>query len=111
MVGEGLLVHHSDGGFLVPVREPGELIELLAWHLQLIAATLTRLRETVMWDALHQSLTLSSSPSPVSVANLSAVIFSSLASASGNRPTSIEVRILNDRHPLSTNIGRSSCWA
>src|SRR3546814_1258511 len=39
MVGEGLLVHHSDGGFLVPVREPGELIELLAWHMQLIAAT------------------------------------------------------------------------
>src|SRR3546814_8692631 len=38
MVGEGLLVHHSDGGFLVPVREPGELIELLAWHMQLIAA-------------------------------------------------------------------------
>src|SRR3546814_13435776 len=68
MVGEGLLVHHSDGGFLVPVREPGELIELLAWHMQLIAATLTRLRETVMREALHQSLTLSSAPSPVSVA-------------------------------------------
>src|SRR3546814_13107813 len=97
MVGEGLLVHHSDGGFLVPVREPGELIELLAWHMQLIAATLTRLSETVMREALHPSLTLSSAPSPVSLATLAAAIFSSLAAATGNRQPSIEVRRPNDR--------------
>src|SRR3546814_20055549 len=65
--------------------------------MQWIAATLTRLRETVMREALHQSLTLSSAPSPVSVANLAAEIFSSLAAATGNRQTSIEVRRLNER--------------
>lgn len=97
LVGEGLLAHHSDGGFLVPVREPAELIELLAWHMQLIAATLTRLRETAMREALQQSLTRSSAPSPVSVANLAAAIFSSLAAATGNREALIAVRGLNER--------------
>lgn len=97
LVGEGLLAHHSDGGFLVPVREPAELVELLAWHMQLMAATLTRLRETAMREALQQSLALSSIPSPVSVANLASDIFSSLAAATGNRQALIEVRRVNER--------------
>lgn len=97
LVGEGLLAHHSDGGFLVPVREPAELAELLAWHMQLMATTLTRLRETAMREALQQSLTLSSIPSPVSVANLASDIFSSLVAATGNRQALIEVRRVNER--------------
>ena len=97
LVGEGLLAHHSDGGFLVPLREPAEIIELLAWHLQLIMTTLARLKEPALRVALHQSLTLSSTPSPASVANLAGNIFGALSDAAGNRQASVEVRRLNEK--------------
>lgn len=97
LVGEGLFAHHADGGFLVPIIEPAELIDLLAWHMQLMAITLTCLRESAIRSVFQQSLVLASAPSPVSVANLATGIFASLADATGNHQTSRDVRRLNRR--------------
>ena len=97
LVGEGLFTHHSDGGFLVPILEPNELIELLAWHLQLLMTTLSNLKETTLRRALQQYSTLSEQPSSVSTAVRATEIFSSLAEATGNRQASFEVRRLNER--------------
>lgn len=97
LMGEGLLSHHPDGGFLVPVTEPAELIELLAWHMQLMAATLSSLRESAIRSAFQQNLVLAAAPSAVSVANLATAIFTSLVDAVGNRRASRDVRHLNER--------------
>ncbi|WBQ17670.1 GntR family transcriptional regulator [Sphingobium yanoikuyae] len=110
LVGEGLLTHHLDGGFLVPLREPTELIELLEWHMQLILTTLSGLKETALRGALRQRFGHSPEPSAVSVANHAADIFSSLAEASGNRQATIQVRRLNERLHYS-RIAEASCPA
>lgn len=97
LVGEGLLAHHSDGGFLVPVREPAELVELLAFHMQMMSATLSNLRESAIRGVLLQPWALGQRPSPVNVANLATGIFASLAEATGNRQASLLIRCLNER--------------
>ncbi len=97
LVGEGLLTHRADGGFLVPISEPDEQIELLAWHMQLMNSTLSSLRESAIRRAFQQSLTLAPTPSPASVAKLASAIFTSLVDAIGNRQASSDVRRLNER--------------
>ncbi|BBC73234.1 conserved hypothetical protein [Altererythrobacter sp. B11] len=97
LVGEGLLAHHADGGFLVPVREPAELIELLAFHMQMMAATLSNLRESAIRGVLLQPWTLGQRPSPANVANLATGIFASLAQATGNHQASLLIRCVNER--------------
>ncbi|WP_150291078.1 GntR family transcriptional regulator [Sphingobium estronivorans] len=97
LVGEGLFMHHSDGGFLVPILEPTELIELLDWHMQLLIAVLTTLKESAVRRALQPYSILPSETSAVSIALRAAEIFSSLAEATGNRQATHEVRRLNER--------------
>ncbi|WP_197418031.1 GntR family transcriptional regulator [Blastomonas sp. CCH13-E1] len=97
LVGEGLLAHHTDGGFLVPVREPAELIELLAFHMQMMAATLSNLRESAIRGVLLQVPALGPRRSPVDVASLATDIFASLAEATGNHHASLLIRRLNER--------------
>lgn len=97
LVGEGLLAHHSDGGFLVPIIEPTELIELLAFHMQMMAATLSNLRESAIRGVLLQTRAIGPRPSPVDVANLATGIFASLAEATGNHQASLLIRCLNER--------------
>ena len=97
MVGEGLFTHHADGGFLVPVLEPADLIDLLGWHMQIMLSLLTNLREAAVRNALQQGTLAHDGLSPVSVANQATNIFASLASATGNRTATSEVRRLNDR--------------
>jgi hypothetical protein len=97
MVGEGLFTHHSDGGFVVPVTEAAELIDLLAWHMHLMAATLSSLRESAIRNAFQQSWVPAATPSAVSVANLATGIFTSLVDGVGNRQASKDVRRLNER--------------
>jgi hypothetical protein len=81
----------------VPVREPAELIELLAFHMQMVTATLSNLRESAIRGALLQPWALGQRPSPVTVANLATGIFASLAEATGNRQASLLIRCLNER--------------
>jgi len=96
MVGERLFTHHADGGFLVPILEPADLIDLLEWHMQLMLSLLPSLRESAVRNALQQSRLGNESLSPVSVATLATNIFASLAAATGNRKTAYEVRRLNE---------------
>ncbi|WOF45060.1 GntR family transcriptional regulator [Sphingopyxis indica] len=96
-VGEGLFVHHADGGFLVPTLEPAVLIELLDWHMQLLITALTTLKESAVRRALQPYSTLGGETSPVCVALRAMEIFSSLAEATGNRQATHEVRRLNER--------------
>lgn len=97
LVGEGLFAHHADGGFLVPIIEPAELIDLLTWHMQLMAVTLSCLRESAIRSVFQQGLALASTPSPESVANLATGIFTSLIDAVGNHRASRDIRRLNER--------------
>ncbi|WP_162232669.1 GntR family transcriptional regulator [Sphingomonas sanxanigenens] len=97
LVGEGLLTHHSDGGFLVPIFEPAELIELLALHMQMMATTLSSLRESAIRGVLLQTPTLGPRPSAVAVANQATGIFASLAEATRNHQASLLIRGLNER--------------
>lgn len=97
LVGEGLLTHHSDGGFFVPIREPAELIELLAWHMQLIAVTLSSLKESTIRGVLLQTPVLGPRPSAVAVADMATGMFASLAKATGNHQAWAQIRCLNER--------------
>jgi len=97
LVGEGLLTHHADGGFLVPMLAPAELAELLSWHMQLMLTLLSNLRESAMRAALRRNTTVDVQPSQVALAHLAAEIFVSLADASGNPQASTQVRRLNER--------------
>ncbi|MDF0490257.1 GntR family transcriptional regulator [Sphingomonas sp. H39-1-10] len=96
-VGEGLFVHHADGGFLVPILEPAELIELLDWHMQLLIAVLTTLKESAVRRALQPFSIVGGEASAVGAALRATEIFSSLAEATGNRHATHEVRRLNER--------------
>lgn len=96
-VGEGLFMHHEDGGFLVPIPEPLELIELLGWHMQLIMACMSGLREPALRRALQQYSNMAQDASAVDLALRAMEIFTSLADASGNSQASIHVRRLNER--------------
>lgn len=97
LMGEGLFKHHADGGFLVPILEPAELIELLDWHMRLLIAALTTLKESVVRRALQPFSIPGGGTSAVSVALRATEIFSSLAEATGNRQATGEVRRLNER--------------
>lgn len=96
-VGEGLFVHHADGGFLVPILEPTELIELLDWHMQLLIAVLTTLKESAVRRALQPYSILAGGLSAVNIALRATEMFSSLAEATGNRQATHEIRRLNER--------------
>ncbi|WP_030539372.1 GntR family transcriptional regulator [Sphingobium sp. DC-2] len=96
-VGEGLFMHHTDGGFLVPIPEPLELIELLRWHMQLIMACMSGLREPALRRALQQCSTVAKDASAVDLASQAMEIFTSLADATGNNQASVHVRRLNER--------------
>ncbi|PZU64062.1 GntR family transcriptional regulator [Sphingobium sp.] len=97
LVGEGLFLHHADGGFLVPIPEPPELIELLRWHMQMIMACISGLREPALRRALQQHSTVVEDSSAVALASRATEIFTSLADAGGNNQASIHVRRLNER--------------
>ncbi|OAN53476.1 GntR family transcriptional regulator [Sphingobium sp. TCM1] len=96
-VGEGLFMHHADGGFLVPILEPLELIELLRWHMQLIMACMSGLREPALRRALQRYSNIAEEPSAVTLASRTMEIFTSLADAAGNNQASVHVRRLNER--------------
>ncbi len=97
LVGEGIFMHHADGGFLVPIIEPAELIELLEWHMQLIMACISGLREPALRRALQQYSNMVEDSSAVAFASRTMEIFTSLADAGGNNQASIHVRRLNER--------------
>lgn len=97
MVGEGLLTHHSDGGFMVPILEPLDLIELLAWHMQLVQAAASALTEMTLHRTLQQYSAANVAPLSVDVATRAMDIFTSIADATGNRLVSTEIRRLNER--------------
>jgi DNA-binding GntR family transcriptional regulator len=97
LVGEGLLTHHADGGFLVPVLDPSDLIELLEWHMQLLLALLSTLKNSAIHAALARYTAYRADHTAVSVANLATDIFASMASASRNHEAASEVRRVNER--------------
>lgn len=97
LVGEGLLTHHADGGFLVPVLAPTDTIELLEWHMQLMLTTISALKETVVRSVLSQYSSKGTVLSAVEVANRTMEFFTSMASAIGNREASAQVRLVNER--------------
>ncbi|OHT21644.1 GntR family transcriptional regulator [Edaphosphingomonas haloaromaticamans] len=96
-VGEGLFIHHEDGGFLVPVLEPAELIPLLRWHMQLVLASTSDLKEPALRRALQQGSNNAGNRSAVAFAARAMEIFTSLAEAGGNKQASIDIRRLNER--------------
>lgn len=97
LVGEGLFVHHVDGGFLVPTLEPSDLIEFLSWHMQLILASISGLKEAALRRALQQYSNGVDGESSVDFAARAMEIFTSLVEAGGNKQASIYVRRLNER--------------
>jgi len=97
LVGEGLFMHHADGGFLVPLLEPSELIELLKWHMQLILASISGLKDPTLRRAVQQYSNIVGGRSAVAFASLAMEIFISLADAGGNSQASIHIRRLNER--------------
>jgi DNA-binding GntR family transcriptional regulator len=97
LVGEGLFIHHVDGGFLVPVPEPPEIMELLKWHMQIIMACISGLGEPALRRALQQQSTIVADSSAVALASRAMEIFTSLADAGGNNQASTHIRRLNER--------------
>jgi DNA-binding GntR family transcriptional regulator len=97
LVGEGLFRHHADGGFVVPILNDADLIEMHEWHLNLVLAAALILSETAIQTILQEFPRLDSSLSAVKVALLTGDFFTSLAAATGNSLAAIEVRKINDR--------------
>lgn len=97
LVGEGLLMHHADGGFLIPIYEPDEIIALLRWHMQLILGAISVLKEPELRRALQQDHYKGERSSAVALAVRAMGIFTSLADAGGNAESSSDIRRLNER--------------
>ncbi|NMN88787.1 MULTISPECIES: GntR family transcriptional regulator [unclassified Novosphingobium] len=97
MVGEGLLTHHGDGGFLVPVLRPDQVILLLDLHKRLLIALLTTVKESVVRQALQPFVPLGIGTSALDIARRTTEIFSSIAATAGNDVASSHVRRLNER--------------
>lgn len=97
LVGEGLFRHHADGGFVVPILNDADLIEMHEWHLNLVLAAALILSETAIQTILQEFPRLDDSLSAVKVALLTGDFFTSLAAATGNSLAAIEVRKINDR--------------
>jgi len=97
MVGEGLLTHHADGGFLVPILAPKELVELLYWHMQLLITVLATVKESTLRQALQPYAVFDQETSAVGIAIRTNEIFLAMAEATGNREATLDVRRLNDR--------------
>lgn len=97
LVGEGLVTHHEDGGFVVPILSPVELVELLVWHMRLVLESASSLKETTLRQTLRQYSGFDGNASAMDAAIMTTEIFTSIAEATGNRLASIEVRRLNQR--------------
>jgi len=97
LVGEGLFRHHADGGFVVPILNGTDLIEMHEWHLNLVLAAALTLSETAIQTILQKFPRPDGSLSAVKVALLTGDFFTSLVAATGNSLAAIEVRKINDR--------------
>lgn len=97
LVGEGLITHHEDGGFVVPILNPVELVDLLAWHMRLALVSAASLKEATLRQTLKQYSGFDGNASAMNIAIMTTEIFTSIAEATGNRLATIEVRRLNQR--------------
>lgn len=97
MVGQGLLVHHPDGGFTVPVDEPRDIIELYDCHMQMILAVISGLKESAVRRTLLRFADVIIVPTAIDMAQLTTEIFVALSADTGNRRLAADVRRTNER--------------
>lgn len=97
LVGQGLLVHHRDGGFTVPPNDPAVLVELHQWHMQLQLGILARLKDSALRRTLEHFSGLGGVVTAVEVSRRATEIFVALAGATANRWSVADVRRLNER--------------
>jgi DNA-binding GntR family transcriptional regulator len=97
LMGEGLLSHHVDGGFLVPIRDPIELADLLSWHMRIVLGAVSSTQEADLRQVLERYVAPRENLSAVSAALFASQIFTSLIGAHGNRQAQDYIRILNER--------------
>lgn len=105
LIGEGLLSHHLDGGFLVPIRPPSEVVALLAWRMQLVLAGASLASELVLIDYLEKYVLPSEAFSANEMALQLAELFTGLAGVSGNMMAQDQVRKINERLHYSRDVG------
>lgn len=97
MVGQGLLVHHPDGGFTVPVDEPGDVIELHECHMQMILAIISGLKESGLRRTLLRFADMVIAQTMIDVSRNTTEIFVALSANTGNRRLAADVRRTNER--------------
>lgn len=97
MVGQGLLVHHPDGGFTVPVDEPRDIIDLYDCHMQMILGVISGLKESAVRRTLLRFADVIIVPTAIDMAQLTTEIFVALSADTGNRRLAADVRRTNER--------------
>ena len=97
LVGQGIFVHHSESGFMVPVHEPTSIAHQQSWHMLTIMAIVAGLKMSALRQALLRFDGAIAALGPVGIAQLATEIFTSIAAATFNPRVVDDIRLLNER--------------
>ena len=97
LVGQGIFVHHSESGFMVPVYEPTSIADQQAWHMQAIIAIVAGLKASALRQALLRFDGAIAALGTVGIAQLATEIFTSIAAATSNPRVIDDIRLMNER--------------
>ena len=97
LVGQGIFVHHSESGFMVPDMAPAIIADQHAWHMQMLIAIVAGLKSSVLHSTLLRFDGAVGALGPVGIAQLTAEIFKSIAGATSNPRTLDDICLMNER--------------
>lgn len=97
LVGQGIFVHHSESGFMVPVQEPTSIGDQQAWHMQTVIAIVAGLKTSALRQALLRFDGAIAALGTVGIAQLATEIFTSIAAATSNPRVVDDIRLMNER--------------
>ncbi|WP_176590660.1 GntR family transcriptional regulator [Sphingobium sp. EM0848] len=97
LVGERILGHHAESGFMVPDPVSTDIADQQAWHMQMLISIVGGLKVSALRSALLRFDGAVDATGPVGAALLTAEIFISIASASANQRLRDDIRLTNER--------------
>lgn len=97
LVGQGIFVHHSESGFMVPDIDPIVIADQLAWHMQMQIAIVAGLKASELRTALLRFDGAIGALGAVGIAQLATEIFISTAAATSNTRIVDDIRLMNER--------------
>ncbi len=97
LVGQGILEHHAESGFMVPDYGPAAVVDLLTWHMQMMVAIVAGLKLSGLRAALLRFQGRMEAVDRTDLAHRTSEIFVAIAAVAANRRLTDDVRLMNER--------------